>query len=308
MMAFTQHTFFRRRLSLVAAIGVSVMAFTVSAAAGVSSLSNPPSSSGGASVKSLPNNARVAYLHHSTGQNVWTGGVPQFIQTWNSSHGKNYQISELRYPATIGGHTTLARYLPLRTVRAMVSYYPWENYPYDYWNLWIAHTGESRDRGELNLDDLVKDYDVIVFKHCFPVSGIKADSGTPSVSSKEKTLANYKLQYEALKTRMHQFPEKRFILWTGPALTEASTNPQDAERARQFVSWVKTTWDEKGDNIYLWDFYELETKGALYLKPEYADGPDDAHPNVVFSRQVALLIGQRIVDVIEGRGDLVVSK
>ena len=181
--------------------------------------------------------------------------------------------------------------------------YPWENYPYDYWNLWVAHTGENRDRGELNLDDLARRYGVIVFKHCFPVSRIKPDDGLPNVSSPVHTLANYKLQYEALKTRMHEFPKIRFIVWTGSALTEDSTNPADAERAREFATWVKEAWDEKGDNIFVWDFRELETEGGLFLKPEYADGPKNSHPAKEFAAQAAPRMGRRIVDVIEGRGD-----
>ena len=39
-------------------------------------------------------------------------------------------------------------------IRRLARTYPWANYPYDYWNLWVKHTGSSRDRGELNLDDL----------------------------------------------------------------------------------------------------------------------------------------------------------
>jgi len=239
---------------------------------------------------------RIALLHHSTGEVIWNGGLPGFLEAWNGSRGTDYRITKVTYPATTGGWPPL--------IRKLVSTYPWANYPYDYWNLWVKQTGASRDRGELNLDDLVKRYDVIVFKHCFPVSRVKPDGGAaPSVSSEERTLANYRLQYQAIKTRLRQFPEKRFIVWTGAALPEASTNPAEAGRAREFFEWVKGAWDEKGDNIFVWDFHELETEGGLYLKPEYAAGARDAHPAPAFARRVAPLLGQRIVDVIEGRGD-----
>ena len=238
---------------------------------------------------------RIAYLHHSTGGNVWNGGVPGFIGAWNAEHGTDYRITELTYPATTGGGSLL-RYLGRR--------YPWANYPYDYWNLWVAHTGSSRDRGELNLDDLAKDHDVIVFKHCYPVSGIGPDTAAPSVSSDVKTLANYRLQYQALKARLHQFPAKRFIVWTGPALTEGGTNPEEAGRAQRWVEWVKNVWDEPGDNIFLWDFYALQTEGGLYFKTAHATSSADPHPNPAFSKAVAPLMGRRIVDVMEGRGDV----
>ncbi|WLT29998.1 hypothetical protein [Geothrix sp. PMB-07] len=251
-----------------------------------------------------PKPVRIAFLHHSTGGIVWESGLPQFIQSWNATHGTDYRITELPYPSATGGHTSLRKLLPARVFNVLIkNHYPWDNQPYDYWNLWVAHQGENRDRSELNLDDLARSYDVIVFKHCFPVSRVQPEEGAPSVSSPKQTLANYKLQYEALKTRMRQFPQIRFILWTGPALTESGTTPEEAERARQFASWVKETWDEKGDNLFLWDFRELETHGGLFLRPENAHGPNNPHPAKTFAVQVAPLLGQRIVDVIEGRAD-----
>ncbi|GLH74843.1 hypothetical protein GETHLI_33450 [Geothrix limicola] len=253
--------------------------------------------------------AKIVFLHHSTGEVIWNGGLPQFIQGWNAAHGTQYEITEMNYSSALGGRTTLRRLLPERIFNKVVGgRYPWDNYPYDYWNLWVKHRGENRDRSELNLDDLARTYDVIVFKHCFPVSLVKADDGAADVSSPKKTLANYKLQYEALKQRMHEFPQVRFIVWTGAAQTQACSSPEEAERARQFTTWVKEVWDEPGDNIFVWDFHGLETEGGLYLKPEFASAPDDPHPTRALGAKAAPLLGQRIVDVIEGRGDQVSPK
>lgn len=247
---------------------------------------------------------RIVFLHHSTGEIVWKGGLPQFIHSWNAAHATNCEITELAYPSAAGGHTQLRKLIPARIFNKMVrDHYPWDNQPYDYWNLWVAHTGENRDKSELNLDDLARIYDVIVFKHCYPVSNVKAENGSPSASSSKQTLPNYKLQYDALKKRMHQFPQTRFILWTGPALPKAVTNSEDAERARQFSTWVKSAWDEKGDNIFVWDFRELETGGGLYLLPENTRGPENPYPSEGMAAKIAPLLGRRIVDVIEGRGD-----
>lgn len=247
---------------------------------------------------------RIAFLHHSTGEEIWKGGVAPFFDAWNAAHGTDYRITERDYPGAKGNHPGLGRLLPARVFNLLVhDRYPWANNPYDYWNLWVAHQGGERDRFEANLDDLVKTSDVIVFKHCFPVSAILPDDGAPSASSKARTLANYKLQYEALKARMHAYPGTTFIVWTGAALTEAATRPEEAERARRFSTWVKESWDEKGDNIFVWDFRELETDGGLYLKPERASGSQDSHPAPAFARRAAPLLGKRIVDVIEGRGD-----
>jgi hypothetical protein len=239
---------------------------------------------------------RIGLLHHSTGEVVWNGGVRAFVDAWNEARGTDYRITSVTYPATTGGWPrVLHRLAPRR--------YPWANYPYDYWNLWVRHTGPSRDRGELNLDDLAARYDVVVFKHCFPVSRVKPDDGAASVSSPERTLANYVLQYDALKARLRQFPRTRFIVWTGAALPEPVTDAEEAGRARRFFEWVKGSWDEEGDNVFVWDFHALETGGGLFLAPEHAASPRDAHPSAAFAREVAPLLGRRIVDVVEGRGD-----
>jgi hypothetical protein len=135
------------------------------------------------------------------------------------------------------------------------------------------------------------------------VSGIQADTGSPDVSSSTKSLENYRLQYEALKAKLHEFPSNRFVVWTGAALVEASTSEAEATRAREFFTWVKETWDEPGDNIFVWDFFELETDGGIYLTGEHAGSSSDSHPNATFSAEVAPLFGQRVVNVIRGLGD-----
>ena len=228
----------------------------------------------------MPANARVIFLHHSTGGVIWGGGVPGWIDSYNSAHGTSYSIAEQAFPE---------------------GEYPWENYPYDYWNIWVSHAGTQAYMGQPTLQMLTPQYDVIVFKHCFPVSGIGPDTGSPDIASPEKTLENYKLQYGALKTALRAFPAKRFIVWTGAALRAEDTSPEQAARAQQFFAWVRTVWDEPGDNIFVWDFFDLETDGGMYLTPEHASG--DSHPNDAFAAQVAPLFAQRVVDVIEGRGD-----
>lgn len=227
----------------------------------------------------MADDASVVFLHHSTGGVVWGGGVPAWFAAYDAAHAKSYTITESAYPS---------------------GQYPWENYPYDYWNLWVNHAGTTW-LGQPTLESLAAQYDVIVFKHCFPVSGIGPDTGTPDVTSSAKTLENYRAQYAALKTRLHAFPNQRFIVWTGAALRQQDTTPEQAQRAKQFFDWVRTAWDQPGDNIYVWDFFGLETDGGIYLTPGNASG--DSHPNAAFALQVAPLFAQRVVDVIQGFGD-----
>ncbi len=145
-----------------------------------------------------------------------------------------------------------------------------DNYPYDYYNIWVKHGDETSYKNEPTLKTLTPLWDVIVFKHCYPASSIKEDEN----------------------------PDTKFIVWTGAALTEKANEQDRAERAHEFFTWVKQEWDTSGDNIYIWDFYELETEGGLYLKDEYAASPTNSHPNKEFSETVASLLCQRVVDVI----------
>ena len=156
---------------------------------------------------------------------------------------------------------------------------------------------------EPTLETLTQKYNIIIWKHCFPVSDILPDNGQGNVNSEEKRIENYKLQYQKLKEKMRSFPKTKFLVWTGAALTKQRTSPESAQRARDFFTWVREQWDEPGDNIFLWDFYELETEGGLYMKDEYAQGLKDPHPSKTFATKVFPLFCKRIVNVIEGKGD-----
>jgi len=216
------------------------------------------------------------FLHHSTGENIWNGGVPEYFDDYNDNKGSDYRITELDFPS---------------------EEYGWENYPYDYWNIWVNHGDQSEYQGQPTLDTFTQDYEVIIWKHCFPVGYMEEDYGNGDITSSDKTLSNYKLQYDALKKKMHEYPDTKFVVWTGAALIQSETDGAQARRAQDFVDWVKNTWDNGGDNIYIFDFYELETEGELYMQDRYSDG--DSHPNESFSAEAASKFAQRVIDIME---------
>jgi hypothetical protein len=150
---------------------------------------------------------------------------------------------------------------------------------------------------------LTKDYQVIIFKHCFPVSNIGPDKDSADINSYYKSIANYKLQYKALQEKIHEFPDTKFILFTGAVEVKSNITEVEAKRAKEFFDWVKSDWDIPGDNIYLWDLYSLETEGGLYFKEEYASSSADSHPDREFSSKAAKLLFNRIIDVIENNGN-----
>jgi hypothetical protein len=242
------------------------------------------------------NMKKIVFLHHSTGEAIWKGAtnryvykltgkgdVQKFFSTYNRKNKTSYEISAINFPKS--------------------SPYGWNNYPYDYYNIWVKNAGSKPFMEEPTLEILTKLYDVIIFKHCFPVSRISADTGSPDIDSDVKSIENYKLQYDALKRKMHEFPENKFIVWTPAANTKLKSNEDEAVRAREFYNWIVNEWDVKGDNIFIWDFYKYETEGGLYLTDANAHSPDNPHPGIEFSARVAPLFGQFIIDVIESRVD-----
>ncbi len=234
--------------------------------------------------------ARVLFLHHSTGANVYNeGNVPHWLHTYDP----DIEITERAYP-TNG--------------------YPWANYPYDYWNLWINGKCQPGNPNMECLGNMAAAYDVIIFKHCFPGAAILPDTGTPDVTSSRKSLENYKAQYRALRGEMDRYPGTKFIIWTLVPLHRLATNPDQAARAHQFVEWVKRdflTEDGKSHpNIFIFDFFGIvaEKRPAppegqqycLCYEYERSHTGTDSHPNTLANETAGPIFARFIADVVHG--------
>lgn len=233
----------------------------------------------------------IIFLHHSVGKLIWDGGGSNVFYSQYGDKGvkktivkdnKKYNIEELTFPKN--------------------EPYGWNNYPFDYYTIWVKNAGDNPYMEEPTLEMLTKKYNVIIWKHCFPSSEISEEPDNPDINSNIKCIENYKLQYVALREKMHEFPNTKFIVWTIPALVKNETSPFAAKKAQAFNEWVKSEWDLQGDNIYIWDFRELQTQGGLFFYDKYAKNSYDSHPNSEFSAKAAGLLVQRIIDVIENDG------
>jgi hypothetical protein len=249
----------------------------------------------------------IIFLHHSTGAVIWKGTstslitkvarrintkfadivdtkarLPILFEKYNKEYNTNYLIKEMAFPKE--------------------EPYGWNNYPFDYYNIWVKNAGNEPFMQEPTLEMLTKDYQVIIFKHCFPVCKIQADQDSADINSDIKTISNYKLQYLALRDKLHEFPDTKFILFTGAALLKSNLSEDEAYRAKEFFGWVTDEWDLPGDNIYIWDLYSLQTEKGLYFKDEYAESSTNPHPNGVFAANAVKLLFNRIIDVIEHNG------
>lgn len=250
---------------------------------------------------------KILFLHHSTGQNVWNGGKVSFYarvvrKVCRTLGIKNVQKSYLQKLIARRNRQSGSVIAVENQVFPKTAPYGWHNYPFDYYNIWVKNGGALAYQEEPTLEMLTKDYQVIILKHCFPVSNIQADQDSADINSDYKSLSNYKLQYQALRDKMHQFPGTKFIVWTGAAQVKSKITEEEANRAREFFNWVIGEWDVPGDNIFIWDFYNLQTEGGLYFSEKFAISPDDSHPNKDFSRYAANLLCNRLFDVIENDG------
>jgi len=242
----------------------------------------------------------IILLHHSTGGVIWDGDlsqvnpdvvrdnprlksqIPLLFAQYNKETSKDYLIKEMSFPKA--------------------EPYGWNNYPFDYYNIWVKNSGVKAFMKEPTLEILTDQYNVIIFKHCFPSSNIVADDIEADINSDIKSLQNFKLQYEALRDKLHEFPDNKFILFTGAVQVRQFLTEEEAYRAREFHDWVTQEWDQPEDNIFLWDLYQLQTEEGLYFKDEYAVSPEDSHPNKTFAGRAATLLFNRIIDVIDNGG------
>lgn len=250
---------------------------------------------------------KIAFLHHSTGQHIWNGNgstpvsklaarvstrlsykfykkpaLPASFKRYNKENNTDYVINELVFPKS--------------------SPYGWKNYPYDYYNIWVKNSGDQAFMEEPTLEMLTKEYQVIIFKHCFPVSNIQPDKDTADINSDYKSIANYKLQYKALKEKLSEFPDTKFILFTGAVQVKSQISEEEASRAKEFFKWVIEEWDSPEDNIFIWDFYNLQTEGGIYFKANSAYSETDSHPNDIFSGYASGLLFERIIDIVKTNG------
>jgi hypothetical protein len=123
-------------------------------------------------------------------------------------------------------------------------------------------------------------YDVIVFKSCFPVSNIGDDA----------QLEEYKSYYLSIRGRMDQYPDKMFVIVTQPPEIPADSGPDAAARARAFANWLSSDQYLSGHaNVFVYDFFGQLAGGDNYLRAEYRTDESDAHPNELANRTIGPL-------------------
>lgn len=199
---------------------------------------------------------RIIFLHHSCGQNlIEQGGVREGLSALgyefydHGYNGEGLRLSDGSYAGysfdVPGDNTDPDGF-------AAIFSQPLNDLP----NNTFSHLME---------------YDVILFKSCFPTSNIESDA----------RLADYKSYYRRIMDRMAKYPDKIFIIVTQPPEVPRNSDANASSRARSFVNWLKSDEYLAGhDNVFVFDFFDKLSGGDNFLRSGYRTDEYDAHPNM----------------------------
>ena len=235
-------------------------------------------------VFSSPKKPSIFFLHHSVGGSlIRNGSVRQILaesgfELWD--HGRNHSQNGLQNEK---GEPYGCYWIPEDNT-----------YPDGLANLFRLNP-----KGENALSRMLRKHDVILFKSCFPASHIQEDHiATDLLKPKRRSLYNYRRHYLSIRDTVDKHPDKIFIVVTQPPLHPNVTDRNEAQRARAFVEWVKSS-DYLGGrkNLFVFDYFNLlaDPKTNM-LRREFQINPKgkNSHPNVV----AQMLCGVRFADFI----------
>ncbi len=213
---------------------------------------------------------RIIWLHHSCGQNlIEQGGVREGLSALGYEfydHGYNDEGLRLADGSSAGYNFNV----------------PGDNTDPD--GLAEIFSQPLHDPPDNTFSYLMQ-YDVILFKSCYPVSNIGSD----------EQLAEYQAYYLTIRARMAQHPDKLFIVVTQPPQVPGSSNRDEARRARALADWLKSGQFLGGlPNVVTFDFFGYLAGDDNFLRREYRMDNYDGHPNERANRE----IGPRFVEFI----------
>ncbi|MBN1180345.1 MAG: hypothetical protein JXD18_14125 [Anaerolineae bacterium] len=219
---------------------------------------------------------RIIFLHHSCGQNlIEQGGVREGLSALGYEfydHGYNEEGLRLADGSTTGTHFDV----------------PDDNTNPD--GLAVIFGQPLHDPPDNTFSYLMQ-YDVIIFKSCYPTSNIGSDD----------QLAEDQAYYLSMRDRMDQYPDKLFIVVTQPPQVPGSSDAEEAERARALADWLASSEFLAGHpNVVTFDFFGLLAGSDNFLRPEYRYDDTDGHPNEMANQAIGPLFVNFVDQVIQG--------
>ena len=230
----------------------------------------------------------VIFLHHSTGANLIKDGNVRnlfqqrapFIAFWDHGYNPRGIRGRLAFIAPFQSHIHGLRDATGR-VTPLSFHIPNDNTDPDGLAELFSQTLTQPPTNALSH---ILQFDVVIFKSCFPVTAIASD----------EQLRTYQKYYLTLRDTMDRYRDKLFIPMTPPPLRASVTNAEQAKRARQFSNWIMSEeYHELRPHLKPYDFFDQlatpETHPeANTLRPEFCLPPaTDSHPNVQANRIVA---------------------
>lgn len=195
------------------------------------------------------------FVHHSTGRNlIRDSGVRSRLDLHNEQTGTSIRFWDHDYDS---GNTYTGIIEPDSTVHSDWSYGEEANdiTPHGYWTIFC---GNSAFR-----DSLFNRHDVILLKNDHSTGDIDSDA----------QLAAYVDDYLQIRDVLDQYPEKRFVLVSGPPRRPEDTTNARSDRARAFYDWLQGPGFMNGHpNISFFDLFDLLA---------YPDDPDDPERNML---------------------------
>ena len=218
---------------------------------------------------------RIIFMHHSTGQNLMNqGGLRGILaahpyELWD--HGYNGEGLSDASGHALGTNWNV----------------PNDNTDPDGWyHIFDQPISSPPD----NTFSHMLEYDVIIFKSCFPSSDIYS----------EERLEAYRSYYLSIRDVMDQHPDKIFIPWTTPPLVPNETSPENAARAQQWSAYLTSDEYMAGhENVFVFDIFSLWSDEAGFLRAEYRADEWDSHPNEFANRTAAPIFAEFIHNAIQ---------
>ncbi|MBN2305808.1 MAG: hypothetical protein JXQ72_15100 [Anaerolineae bacterium] len=223
---------------------------------------------------------RIIFMHHSTGAGlIWEGGVreaftAQSYEFWD--HGYNEEGLINAAGAYLGTNWDV----------------PGDNTDPNGW--YETFNQPVTDPPGNTLSHMLE-FDVIIFKSCFPSSHIASD----------EMFQEYQHYFLSIRDAMGRHPDKLFIPFTTPPLVPNETDADSAARARQWSEYLTSPEYLDGHpNVYVFDFFSQLADEEGFLRAEYRGDEWDSHPNTLANQTVGPVfvdfVSQAIMDFTPG--------
>ncbi len=189
---------------------------------------------------------KLVFIHHSCGENWLNDGNGDLARALQSN---NYFVSDTNYgwgPDGIGDRTDIPDwpdwFVGLDSQRILASVYAESD----------IHSSYRR-----TLPDPGGENTIMMFKSCFPNSGLEGNPDDPPSPEWSLTVGHAKYVYNRLLDYFRTRPDRLFVVITAPPLLD----PTYANNARSFDRWLVNDWLEENDypfaNVAAWNFHAV---------------------------------------------------